>query len=328
MKFREFADTQVKVSEVGLGTWQFGGDWGEMSEDNALRILETAWEHGVRFFDTADVYGAGRSETILGKFLAGKELGEAFVATKLGRFPQPGGAANWTRANFKAHVEGSLLRLKLEVLDLEQLHCLPFEVMKRGEVFEWLRELKKEGKIRNFGASVETVEEGLFCLQQPGLSSLQVILNIFRQKPLEDLLPKCRTRKVAVIARLPLASGLLVGKFEKTTVFAPQDHRNYNRDGAAFNVGETFAGIPFEKGVELAEKIRPLVPPGMTPAQMAMRWCLDFDAVTTVIPGASKPGQAAVNADASGITELQPGTHHKLMEFYKTDVFPNIRGNY
>jgi aryl-alcohol dehydrogenase-like predicted oxidoreductase len=327
MKYREFGKTGIEVTEVGLGTWQFGGDWGEVTDESALRILEIAWEHGVRFFDTADVYGSGRSELLLGRFL--KQLKEkAFVATKFGRFPDPGGEANWTREIVRSHVEGSLKRLGVEVLDLEQLHCLPFDLMRKGEVFEWMRELQKEGKIRAFGASVETIEEGLLCLEQQGLASLQIIFNIFRQRPAEDLLPRCRTKRVAVIARLPLASGLLAGKFEKGKVFAPQDHRNYNRDGQAFNVGETFAGIPFEKGVELAEHIRPLVFAGMTPAQMAIRWCLDFDAVTVVIPGATKPGQASVNAEASGITSLPPIVHRKLREFYETEVLPNIRGKY
>ncbi len=327
MKCREFGRTGIQVTEIGLGTWQFGGDWGEMSEENALRIMETAWEHGVRFFDTADVYGAGRSETLLGRFLKGVSE-KAFVATKFGRFPRPGGEANWAREVVRSHVEASLERLGLETLDLEQLHCLPYEVMRKGEVFEWMRELQKEGKVRAFGASVETIEEGLLCLEQQGLSSLQVIFNVFRQRPAEDLLPRCRAKGVAFIARLPLASGLLAAKFEKGKIFDPRDHRHYNRDGQSFNVGETFAGIPFEKGVELADRLRPLVSPGMTPAQMAIRWCLDFDGVTTVIPGATKPGQAAVNAEASGITPLPSVTHQRLREFYETEVLANIRGKY
>jgi aryl-alcohol dehydrogenase-like predicted oxidoreductase len=327
MKQRLFADSGVKVSEIGLGTWQFGGDWGEVPEETALKTLEAAVEAGVSFIDTADVYGVGRSESLIGKFLK-KSKAKVFIATKLIRFPKPGWPANFSWDVFRQHAESSLQRLGVEALDLTQLHCAPFELLKKGEVFEWLRMLKREGKIRNFGASVETMEEGLFCLEQEGLGSLQIIFNIFRQKPIDTLFEKAKAKGVSLIVRLSLASGLLSGKFTKDTKFAPQDHRTYNRDGQAFNVGETFAGLPFEKGVELANQLKSMVPPGMTLSQMANRWCLDFDAVTTVIPGAKNLEQAVENAKASDLAPLSGELHQKLKDFYKNQVAAHIRGAY
>src|SRR5581483_4266501 len=253
MKYRNFADSSVKVSEVGVGTWQFGGDWGEVSEESALKTLDAAVKAGVTFIDTADVYGAGRSENFIGKYLE-QSKAKVFLATKLTRFHKPGWPDNFSWDAFQKHTEASLERLGVEALDLTQLHCTPFEILKKGEVFEWLRKLKKNGKIKQFGASVESMEEGLFCLEQEGLASLQIIFNIFRQKPIDILFEKAKSKKVSLMIRLSLASGILSGKFKKDTRFAPQDHRTYNRDGKAFNVGETFAGLPFEKGVELADK--------------------------------------------------------------------------
>jgi aryl-alcohol dehydrogenase-like predicted oxidoreductase len=327
MKKRLFDGSRVRVAEIGVGTWQFGGDWGEMTDAAALETLRTAWEAGSDFFDTADVYGAGRSETLIGRFL--KETGaKPFLATKLTRFPEPGWPGNFTWDAFRKHTEASLGRLGVETLDLTQLHCAPFEILKKGEVFEWLRRLKREGKIRDFGASVESMDEALFCLEQEGLASLQIIFNIFRQKPIDVLFEKAKSKGTALIARLPLASGLLAGKFTKGTVFAPQDHRNYNRDGKAFNVGETFAGIPFEKGVELADALKLMAPPGMTLAQMACRWCLDFDAVTVLIPGAKNRAQALENAGAGDFPPLAEELRAKLRDFYRKEVEPHIRGPY
>ncbi|HUO56889.1 MAG TPA: aldo/keto reductase [bacterium] len=327
MKKRVFGKSGMEVSEVGVGTWQFGGDWGQVSEDAALQTLKAAVDSGVNFFDTADVYGAGRSESIIGKFLK-QSKAKVFVATKLIRFPDPGWPANVSWEAFRLHTENSIKRLGLEALDLTQLHCPTLSIFKKGEVFEWLRRLKKEGKIRNWGASVETVEEGLFCLQQEGLASLQVIFNLFRQKPLEALFPEAKKKGVAIIVRLSLASGLLAGKYRKDTQFAPEDHRTYNRDGEAFNVGETFAGLPFEKGVELADKLKPLLPAGMSLAQMANRWCLDFDSVTTIIPGAKNPQQAMENAKVSDFPPLSKELHQRLRDFYAKEVASHIRGGY
>jgi aryl-alcohol dehydrogenase-like predicted oxidoreductase len=324
---RQFGSSGVQVSEVGLGCWQLGGDWGEVTDEQALATLRAAAESGTRFFDTADVYGQGRSEQLIGRFL--RESGSrVFVATKLGRFPQPGWPENFTERAFRQHTEASLQRLGVDALELTQLHCIPTEQMARGEVFEWLRKLKKEGKIRQFGASVESMDEALLCLEQEGLASLQIIFNIFRQKPIEALFPAAKRKGVALIVRLPLASGLLAGKFNRQTQFAPEDHRNYNRDGQSFNVGETFAGLPFEKGVDMAERLKPMVPEGMTMAQMALRWCLDFDAVSTIIPGAKRPEQARSNAAASDLPPLGPQLHERLSSFYLQQVASHIRGPY
>src|SRR6185369_805483 len=235
---------------------------------------------------------------------------------------------NFTRAGVRQHTEASLKRLGVDALDLTQFHCIPFEVLKRGEVFAHVRELKREGKIRDFGVSVESMEEADFCVKQDGVAALQIIFNIFRQKPIHTLFAEAKQRKVALLIRLPLASGLLGGKMTKTMTFPENDHRNFNRDGQQFNVGETFAGLPFAKGVELADALKPLVPAGQTLADFSLRWCLDFDAVSVIIPGAKNPGQARANARASSLAPLGPALHAKLAEFYAREVAAHIRGAY
>ncbi|MBK8479236.1 MAG: aldo/keto reductase [Opitutaceae bacterium] len=327
MKHRIFGPTGRTVSEVGLGCWQLGGNWGDVSEADALATLCSAYEQGVTFFDTADVYGDGRSERMVGEFLR-ETKAKVFVATKLGRRGDPGWPGNFTREAMRRHTEDSLQRLGLDCVDVTQLHCVPFEVLQRGEVFETLRELQREGKIKSFGASVETVEEALYCLEVPGLASLQFIFNIFRQKAVTELLPRVKAKGVAFIVRLPLASGLLVGRYTSSTTFAETDHRSFNRDGQAFNVGETFAGLPFAKGVELAEELRALVPAPMSMVDFALRWCLDHEAVTTIIPGARNPAQARGNIHASSMAPLPPALHAKLAAFYTAKVAAHIRGPY
>ena len=327
MNTRIFGRTGRAVGEVGLGTWQLGAGWGNVSEETALATLRAAWDAGTTFFDTADVYGMGRAEKIIGRFL--KETGaQPYIATKLGRFSPPGWPANFTRDGIRLHTEASLRRLGVEALDLTQLHCVPFEVLRQGEVFEHLRELKREGKIREFGASVESMDEALFCARTEGVAALQIIFNIFRQKPIHTLFAEAKQRNVALLVRLPLASGLLGGRMTKATVFPKNDHRLFNRDGQQFNVGETFAGLPFEKGVELADALKPLVPAGLTLGDMALRWCLDFDAVSVIIPGARNPEQAAANARASALAPLDAALHATLAEFYARDVAAHIRGPY
>lgn len=329
MKQRVFGNTRTKVSEVGLGCWQLGGaDWGDVSDEQALGTLQAAVDTGVNFFDTADVYGLGRSETLIGKFLKARKGARIFVATKLGRFPEPGGAANFLPATFRSHTEASLKRLGVEALDLQQLHCIPTDQLRRGEVFDWLHTLQREGKIKHYGASVESMEEAMLCLQHKGITSLQIIFNIFRQKPITELFDKVRRQGVGLIVRLPLASGLLAGKYQRNTSFGAKDHRNYNRDGQAFNVGETFAGLPFETGVELADALKPLVPNGMEMTQMALRWCLDHDAVSTIIPGARDERQARSNALPSDLPPLSDALHEKLRTFYLDRVAAHIRGPY
>lgn len=312
------------MGEVGLGTWQIGAEWGPVDESTALATLRAAAEAGTQLFDTADVYGMGRSETLIGRFLR-ETRAPVLIATKLGRFSPPGWPMNFERATVRAHTEASLRRLGREAVDLTQLHCVPTEVLRKGEIFEHLRELRREGKIRAFGASVESMDQAGLCLAQEGLASLQIIFNIFRQKPIE-IFEEAKRRGVALLVRLPLASGLLAGKMTKQTRFAETDHRNFNRNGERFNVGETFAGLPFEKGVELAEAVKGFASPGTTLAAFALRWCLDHDAVTTLIPGARNPDQAQANAEASSLPPLAPDLHARLALFYRSEVLPHLRG--
>ncbi len=329
MQFNPFGKDQTQISRVGLGCWQLGSDWGELDVAEAKAILKASIDSGVTFFDTADVYGAGRSEQIIGDFLHDAGLqDEIFVATKLGRlgnlYPD-----NYTAASIRSKVEDSLVRLKTEALDLVQLHCIPTDVMRGDEVWSILDSLVAEGKIKRFGASVESMEEAVLCIEKaPALSSLQIIFNIFRQKPIRKLFDLAKEKQVGIIARVPLASGLLSGKFSVDTSFGESDHRNYNKDGAAFNVGETFAGLPFEKGVALADQLKPLVPQGMNLAQMALRWILDYDAVSVVIPGATRIEQAQGNAAIADLPALSEELHQTLREFYKTEVRDHIRGPY
>ncbi len=317
----------VNVSEIGLGCWQIGGaDWGAVADQEAFAIFDRAIESGVTFWDTADVYGGGRSERLIGAYLK-QFKPKVFVATKLGRssslFPNA-----YTEKGIREAVEQSLGRLGVDALDLIQLHCIPTAVLREAAVFDWLRTLRSEGKIRAFGASVESMEEAELCLAQPQLASLQIIFNLFRQKPLDVVLPRAAELGVGVIVRLPLASGLLSGRFNRHTTFAPSDHRTYNRNGEHFNVGETFAGLPFEVGVELAEGLRTLVPPGLDMAVWAQRWLLDQPAVSTVITGASKPAQVTTNASASAAKRLSEADHVALAQFYREKVANRIRGPY
>lgn len=329
MNTRIFGKTGRVVGEVGLGCWQIGGNWGDVTDDTALAVLRTAYEQGTTFLDTADVYGGGRSETLIGRFLRETQARDRlFIASKLGRRGDPGWPANFTREIVRRHTEDSLRRLGVDALDLTQLHCVPPEVLMRGELFGWLEELQREGKIRAYGASVESMDEALWCCTQPGCASLQIIFNIFRQKPIHVLFDRARAAGVALIVRLPLASGLLSGRMTKATSFPADDHRNFNRDGAAFNVGETFAGLPFARGVELAEQLRGQVPAGLTMAELALRWCLDFEAVSVVIPGAKNPDQARANARASTLAPLGATRHVQLAAFYERHVAAHIRGPY
>jgi len=325
MKKRKLCAQGPDVTECGIGCWQLGGGWGNpWSDATTQEILAAAYASGVRFFDTADVYGGGESERSLGIFR--RTHPDIFIATKLGRsgiYPD-----GYTRDALRVATERSMERLGVERLDLTQLHCVPASILREGKVFDWLREQRDAGLIARFGASVETVEEGLICLEQEGLSSLQVIFNIFRQKPLHKLFPLARAKGVGLIVRLPLASGLLTGKLTKTTEFREGDHRKFNRNGERFNVGETFAGIPFEKGVELLNEIKMMTPQGISSAQMALRWILDQDAVSVVIAGASSPDQATVNASVSSLPPLPAELHHRLAEFYKCKVHDLVRGPY
>ena len=329
MQFNVFGKTGRKVSRVGLGCWQLGGNWGHVDDATAKGILKATIESGVTFLDTADVYGDGRSERLIGDFLDDTGLQDhIFVATKLGR----GGDLmpdNFTRENVTASVEASLKRLKTEALDLVQLHCIPAAVLKGPEIWDILDSLVAAGKIKSYGASVESMEEALICVDQaPSLTSLQVIFNLFRQKPVHLLFETAKEKKIGIIARVPLASGALTGRFKTDTSFGESDHRNFNKDGEAFNVGETFAGLPFEKAVELANELKAFVPLGYGLTQFALRWILDFDAVSVVIPGASTPEQAKRNAEVTQYPPLPLDLHHRLRTFYEASIRNHIRGPY
>ncbi len=327
MQQRNYGTLKTPVSEVGLGCWQFGGDFGPMSDEKAMAIMTTAVQGGINFFDTADVYGGGRSESLIGGFLASHRGDPIRVVSKFGRdgsvYPD-----GYTESALRKSVDATRERLGVETLDCLQLHCVPLSELKKGDVFKWLGELKSEGAIREFGASVETIEEGLVCLEQPGMASLQVIFNIFRQKLATELFPQAKAAGVSIIVRLPLASGLLAGKYTADTTFTDGDHRNYNRDGQAFSVGETFAGLPFPTGVGLANEVREMLPDSMTMAQASQRWILDHDAVTTIITGASSAQQVADNAAVSEMPKLTKECHEKLTEFYLAQVEQHIRGTY
>ena len=319
----------IKISEVGLGTWQLGSaDWGAVKDNEAFSILKTFTQAGGNFIDTSDVYGMGISERLIGKFL-GTITDSVFVATKLGR--RQDGDSGWPQ-NFsydlmRRHVESSLENLNISQLFLEQLHCIPTEQMRVGKVFDNLRKLQDEKLIQFWGASVETGEEALICLEQEGLASLQIIFNLFRQHVADEIFAKAKEKDVALIIRVPLASGLLSGKFNEQTKFASSDHRNFNANGEAFNAGETFSGVELSAGINLAREIASLLPDG-NEAQWAIRWILDHPAVTTVIPGATKGEQVKVNVAASDLPPLTESSHEKLRTLYDQRIRPLIRGHY
>jgi aryl-alcohol dehydrogenase-like predicted oxidoreductase len=327
MKYRSFKGTAI--AEVGLGTWQLGcADWGNVNEEDAFEILKAYTEAGGNFIDTADVYGMGVSEKVIGRFLK-TTTKEVFVATKLGRRGDApnGWPQNFTYDAIRRHAEDSLKHLDMPQLFLEQLHCIPTDEMRTGKVFDHLRKLQQEGLIRHFGASVETEEEALLCLEQEGLASLQIIFNLFRQHIADEVFARASEKNVALIVRVPLASGLLTGKFNEHTEFARSDHRNYNANGEAFNVGETFSGIDFKEGVRLSRRIGSLLPDHHT-AQWAIRWILDHPEVTTVIPGASKIVQVHNNTAASAARPLSLHTRNKLRVIYNEEIVDKIRGPY
>jgi aryl-alcohol dehydrogenase-like predicted oxidoreductase len=322
MHTRRLGKSGWEVSEIGLGCWQLGGDFGPLGRELAGAILAEADRSGISFWDTADVYGAGESERHIANYLRAKHP-RVRVATKVGRDPAlyPAG---YTRAGLRRSIEGSLSRLGVETLDLVQLHCVPPDVLKSGELLEWLADLQEEGLIRAFGASVETLDEGRFAASHPKLASLQIIFNLFRQDAIDELFPLAARNDVGIIVRLPLASGVLAGGMQRGQVFAPGDHRQFNRHGEAFSQGETFSGVPFEHAVEFVEEIKHWAPAGMSMAQLAMRWILDQPAVSTVIAGASRPGQVRENATVSALSPLPPDVHERLGVFYRETVRPAV----
>lgn len=323
MNARTLGKTGFTVSEIGLGCWQLGGDFGPMSDETASDILGTARSLDVSFWDTADVYGSGQSEERVGAF---KDKKNVLVATKLGRGPQFEGMTRYTRARVKDSLAGSLGRLGVEVLDLAQLHCIPIEVLSDGEIFTWMDDMRDAGMIRHWGASVQTVEQGMLAMRADTCTAIQTIFNLFRQDAVDSLLPAAQRANVGIIVRLPLASGLLSGKMSKTTTFTEGDHRNYNRDGDAFYVGETFSGLPFERGVAFADEIKHWLPAGMSLADLALRWILDQPAVSTIIAGVTRPDQLRSNAAVSRMDPLEPALVAKLRDFYVEKVRREVRG--
>jgi aryl-alcohol dehydrogenase-like predicted oxidoreductase len=316
MHNRQAARLGRDISEIGFGAWQIGGSWGEVDEKDAVAALYGALDEGVTFIDTADVYGDGRSETIIGNALKARQGPRPFVATKCGRRGK-NTPDTYTKENLAAWTERSLKNLQVEALDLVQLHCPPNAVYYMPEVFGRLDDLVAAGKIRRYGVSVEKVEEGLKAIEYPGVASVQIIYNIFRQRPAKLFFREARRKGVAVIVRVPLSSGMLAGKMTKATKFGSDDHRNFNREGASFDKGETFSGVPFEEGLAAVEELRPLVPAGATMAQFALRWILMSEAVTAVIPGARNAQQAKANADAAALPPIDDHTLAAVTEIYR-----------
>ncbi len=313
MEQRVLGRTGRPVSVIGLGTWQLGADWGQVSESAAVAILTAAAESGVTFFDTADVYGDGRSEQLIGRFLA--TGAHVMVATKMGRRVALDPAL-YTLRNFRAWTDRSRANLGADRLDLVQLHCPPTAVYSADAVYDALDQLVDEERIAAYGVSVETCDEALTAIARPGVASVQIILNAFRRKPLEKVLPAAEAAGVGVIALVPLASGLLTGKFGHDAAFAADDHRAYNRHGEAFDVGETFSGVDYDAGVDAAREFAAVVPPAATAAQAALRWVIQQPGVTTVIPGATRPDQARQNAAAASLRPLTPGQLTAIADIY------------
>ncbi|MBM7551566.1 aldo/keto reductase [Thalassobacillus pellis] len=327
MNYRQLGNTDLRISELSFGTWAIGGAWGKTNDDASLAGLEHAIEAGVNFFDTADVYGDGHSEELLAQATKGIE-NEIHIASKFCRAGDIHDLDNYSEKAVRNYLENTLKRLDRDVLDLYQIHCPPLEVLKEGSVFEVLEKLKQEGKIRYYGVSVETEEEGLYCLENTKVDTLQVIFNVFRQKLTERLFPEAKRRGVGIIARVPLASGLLTGKFNENTEFENDDHRNFNRNGEQFNVGETFAGIEFSKGVGLSRELEWIAENRGSMTRAALRWILDHEAVSTVIPGFKNAEQVEDNLQALEVPAFSKEEHHRLRDFYKEKVHENIRGPY
>ncbi|MGH3146093.1 MAG: aldo/keto reductase, partial [Rubrobacter sp.] len=324
LNYRHLGETGMRVSEISLGTWAFGEGWGPVSEDDAYAALNRAVDLGVNFLDTADAYGDGRSERLIGRLLRDRPGDEILVATKAGRRLDPHTADGYDHENLAAFVERSLDNLGLEALDLLQLHCPPTETYRRDSTFEALDRLKEEGKIRHYGVSVEKVEEARMALGYPGVETVQIIFNVFRQKPAEEFFPLAGERNVGILARVPLASGLLTGKMTSDRAFTEDDHRSFNRNGEAFDKGETFSGVDFETGLRAAEGLKELVPEGNTLAQFALRWILMHPEVSCAIPGGKNPPQVEDNVAAAEMPPLSEESMERAKETYDRYVRPEV----
>lgn len=321
MQYRRLGNSELNVSTISMGCWAIGGAWGTVSDEESRRALATAVDRGINFFDTADVYGDGRSERLVGE-LVRQSRGQLYVASKAGRRLQPHSAKGYDRQNLTAFVERTLSNLALERLDLLQLHCPPSEVYYRPEVFGVLDDLVRAGKLRYYGVSVERVEEALKAIEYPDVRSVQIIYNLFRQRPAEQLFARCRQRGVGILARVPLASGLLSGKFSANSTFAADDHRHFNRQGEAFDVGETFAGVPYEVGLSAVQDLLGVCPADITLSQAALRWILMEEAVTCAIPGGKTPSQVIDNAAAADVPALDAAFMQAAAEIYAAKIKP------
>ena len=323
MQYRELGRTGWKVSSISFGTWAIGAEWGAVNDQESLAALHRALDRGVNFFDTADVYGDGRSERLLAQLR--EERSEPFyIATKAGRRLNPHVAAGYNRENLTAFVERSLRNLKTDALDLLQLHCPPTSVYYTPELFEVLDDLTKDGKLRYYGVSVAKVEEALKAIEYPGVQSVQIIFNMFRQRPSELFFSEAERRRVGILARLPLSSGMLSGKLTAESSFADNDHRAFNRQGESFDRGETFSGVDYDIGLRAVEALRPHVPAGSTMAEMALRWILMFPAVTCAIPGAKRPEQVDENVRAADLPPLKPETMSAIEDVYNREIRPQV----
>jgi len=314
MQYRELGRTGFKVSTVSFGSWAIGGTWGPVKDNESIAALHKAVELGVNFFDTADVYGDGRSERLLSELK--REHSDIYITTKAGRRLNPHIAEGYNRENLTSFIERSLKNLNVETIDLLQLHCPPTEVYYLPEVFEIMDDFVQKGKIRYYGVSVEKVEEALKAIEYPNVQSIQIIFNMFRHRPSELFFEQAKKRKVGILARVPLASGMLTGKFNKDTTFASDVHRNFNRKGEAFDRGETFSGVDYNTGLKVVEELKEICPPGMSLTQFALRWILMFDAVTCTIPGAKRPSQAEENFSVSDLSPLSDEIMHKVKSVY------------
>ncbi len=328
MHYRTLGKTGFEVSAVSFGAWAIGSDWGEVSEKDAMAALHQAVDEGVNLFDTADVYGDGRSERLLARLRRERPNEKLFFPTKAGRRLEPHSADGYSKENLTRFAERSLKNLETDSLDLLQLHCPPTDVLYRPEVFGALDELNREGLIQHYGVSVERVEEGLKALEYPGVASVQIIFNIFRQRPAELFFGEAQRKNVGVLARVPLASGLLTGKMSRESTFSEADHRQYNRHGEAFDQGETFSGVDFETGLQAVDDIRALVPEGSSMAQFSLRWILMFGAVSCTIPGGKNPQQVSDNAAAAELPELSDETMLKLKAIYDAQIAPQVHGRW
>lgn len=319
MEYRELGKTGMRVSAISFGAWAIGGGWGDVSDDESYAALNRAVDLGVNFFDTADAYGNGRSERLLARLR--KERSETiYIATKIGRKLKPHAAEGYTRQNLTQFVEDSLRNLETDALDLVQLHCPPGKVYENASVFAALDHLQSEGKIKNYGVSVEKVSEALRAIKYPSVKTVQIIFNMFRLKPAIDFFPAAQEKKIGIIARVPLASGLLTGKFTAASEFDPQDHRAYNRKGEFFDKGETFSGVDYATALQAVEDLKTIVPEGMTLSQFALRWILMFDAVSCAIPGAKRPDQVEQNTAAASVPRIDAATMQRVEEIYNRSI--------